>query len=416
MTDGVLTRRAVLATTSMQAATQRHMSAAVPPASSSTARFVRTANELVTVADALATAPWVAVDSESNSMFVHREQVCLLQLNVGGALFVVDPLALGVTSKETVAGPSEKLAALRPGLARSDRPLWVHGGEYDAAVLHRDFGFTLGGLFDTQQAASLLGFQKTGYGSLVEQFCGVTLSKKYATYDWATRPIADEALAYAIDDVVYLPILATAMMQAVNDADIADEVDVQNAVVTDSRWTTTFDPTRMWRIKDIDELDDNSLRALAKLYVWRHEVAAILDHPAGRLVNDEVLKWLARHRPKSVAELAKAKLKTALVQAHGETLVDAIASAQHDPVPRRVLPQKPPPAVLAREARLKAWRTQEAERRQQQEGRSIPLLLVLPPRALDHLAQHGANNLDAVPQLGRRRREHYGEALRALCA
>jgi hypothetical protein len=43
-------------------------------------------------------------------------------------------------------------------------------------------------------------------------------------------------------------------------------------------------------------------------------------------------------------------------------------------------------------------------------------LLVLPPRALDHLAQHGANNLDAVPQLGRRRREHYGEALRALCA
>jgi ribonuclease D len=172
----------------------------------------------------------------------------------------------------------------------------------------------------------------------------------------------------------------------------------------------------MWRMKYIDELDDNSLRAIAKLYVWRHEIAGLEDQPAGRLVNDEVLKWLARHRPKSVAELAKAKLKTTLVQAHGETLVDAIASAQHDPVPQRMLPPKPPPAVLAREARLKAWRTQEAERRQQQEGRSIPLLLVLPPRALEHLAQHGANDLDAVPQLGRRRRERYGETLRALCA
>lgn len=388
----------------------------VPPASSSTARFIRTADEFGVVVDALGKAPWVAVDSESNSMFVHREQVCLLQLNAGGALFVVDPLALGVTSKETIAGPSEKLAALRPGLARTDRPLWVHGGEYDAAVLHRDFGFTLGGLFDTQQAASLLGSPKTGYGSLVEQYCGVTLSKKYATYDWATRPIADEALAYAVDDVVYLPILAAAMVKAVHDADIVDEVAIQNAIVSDSRWTSVFDPTRMWRIKDIDELDDNSLRALAKLYVWRHEVAAIEDQPAGRLVNDEVLKWLARHRPKSVAELGKAKLKTALVQAHGQSLVDAVASAQHDPVPRRVVPPKPTAAVLAREARLKAWRTQEAERRQQQEGRPIPLLLVLPPRALEHLAQHGAKDLDAVPQLGRRRRERYGDALRALCA
>lgn len=391
------------------------MSAAVPPASSSTARFIRTADELGIVADALAKAPWVAVDSESNSMFVHREQVCLLQLNAGGALFVVDPLALSVTSKETIAGPSPKLAALREGLARTDRPLWVHGGEYDAAVLHRDFGFVLGGLFDTQQAASLLGYPKTGYGSLVEQFCGVALSKKYATYDWTTRPIADEALAYAIDDVVYLPILATAMVQAIRDADIEDEVAIQNTVVRDSRWTSTFDPTRMWRIKDIDELDDNSLRALAKLYIWRNDVAGIEDQPAGRLVNDEVLKWLARHRPKSVDELGKAKLKTALVQAHGQSLIDAIASAQHDAVPRRVLPPKPPPAVLAREARLKAWRTEEAARRQQQEGRPIPLLLVLPPRALEHLAQHGAVDLEAVPQLGRRRRERYGEALRALC-
>ena len=78
-----------------------------------------------------------------------------------------------------------------------------------------------------------------------------------------------------------------------------DEVAIQNAVVSDSRWTATFDPTRMWRIKDIDELDDNSLRALAKLYVWRHEVAAIEDQPAGRLVNDEVL-------PRSVTQMISA--------------------------------------------------------------------------------------------------------------
>lgn len=386
-----------------------------PPASSSTARFIRTTDELKDVVTALDQAPWVAIDSESNSMFVYREQVCLLQLNAGGAMFVIDPLALGVTSKETIAGPSQALALLRPGLARTDRPLWVHGGEYDAAVLRRDFGFVLGGLFDTQQAASLLGEAKTGYGSLVEQVCGVVLSKKYATYDWATRPILPAALDYAVDDVVYLPRVAEVMREAVQKAGIEDEVNVANAVVADSVWTTTFDETRMWRIKEVDDLDDNGLRAILKLYIWRNDAARDLDQPAGRLVNDEVLKWLARHRPKSMDDLRQAKLKTALVQSHGQALLDALASAQHDPVPRRPTSVRPPPAVQAREERLKGWRKQEAERRQQQEGRTIPLQLVLPARALEHLALHGATDLDAVPQLGRRRRERYGDALVALC-
>ncbi|HKP17587.1 MAG TPA: PfkB family carbohydrate kinase, partial [Gaiellaceae bacterium] len=39
-----------------------------------------------------AEAPWVALDTESNSMFVYRERMCLLQLNAGGRLFIVDTL------------------------------------------------------------------------------------------------------------------------------------------------------------------------------------------------------------------------------------------------------------------------------------------------------------------------------------
>lgn len=377
------------------------------------APMITTAEGLVDLAAALQTAPWVAIDSESNSMFVYREQVCLVQLNVGGALFVIDPLALGVTAKAT---PCQALAVLRPGLARADRPLWVHGGEYDAAVLRRDFELDLGGLFDTQQAASLLGYTKTGYGSLVEQLCGVALSKKYATYDWATRPLLPAALEYAIDDVVYLPRVAEVITQAVRDAGIEDEVHVANEVVASSLWTAAFDPSRMWRIKEVDALDDNGLRAIQKLSIWRNDAAAAEDQPAGRLVNDEVLKWLARHRPKTMDDLRQAKLKSALIQRHGQSLLDGIASAQHEPVPARPAFSRPPPHVQAREERLKSWRKQEAERRQQQEGRPIPLQLVLPARALEHLATHGATDLEAVPQLGRRRIERYGDALRATCA
>ncbi len=374
-------------------------------------RFIRRPDELAEVVTALEAAPWIAVDSESNSMFVYREQVCLLQLNAGGALFVVDPLALGVTAATT---PSLALAALRPALSKGDRPLWVHGGEYDAAVLRRDFAFDLGGLFDTQQAASLLGWTKTGYGSLAQEICGVTLSKQYATYDWATRPLLPDALTYAVDDVVHLPVIAETLRAAVKKADIEDEVAVANAVVASSVWTTHFDPERMWRIKEIEALDDNGLRALVKLYTWRNEAALAEDLPPGRMVNDEVLKWLARHRPKSLEELRQAKLKSAIVARHGQSLVEAIASAQSEPVPTKPVTVRPPAAIVAREERYKAWRRQEAERRQAAEGRPIPLQLVLPSRALEHLKLFGADDLTQVPQLGARRIERYGEALQKL--
>ncbi|HTM19216.1 MAG TPA: hypothetical protein VL172_01870, partial [Kofleriaceae bacterium] len=50
--------------------------------------------QLGEVAAAMAAAPWVALDTESNSMFVYRERICLVQINAGGRLFVLDPLAL----------------------------------------------------------------------------------------------------------------------------------------------------------------------------------------------------------------------------------------------------------------------------------------------------------------------------------
>ncbi len=367
---------------------------------------------LATVAAALAAAPWVALDSESNSMFVYREQVCLLQINAGGAFFVIDPLALGVVAGQT---PSAVLAPLRAELERIDRPLYLHGGEYDAACMRRDFGIAMGGVWDTQQAASLLGWPKTGYGSIVEALTGVVLGKAWATYDWATRPLHPEALAYAVDDVVYLPGIAETLKSAVAAADIEDEVAQANAVVAASEWNGGFDPGGMWRIRDANALGADGLRVLARLYAWRNAAAEAENLPAGRMVNNEVLLLVARHRPASLGELRKSRLKGFIVDRYGAALLEAIAQAPNDPAPLRREMLRMSPESQAREQRLKLWRREEAERRTRAEGRTVPLQLVLPARALEHLTLHGAADLVAVPQLGTRRSARYGDVLRGLC-
>jgi ribonuclease D len=355
------------------------------------------------VAAALAEAPWHALDTESNSMFVYRERVCLLQLNAGGRRFVIDTLALP-------NGP-EALKALAAPLQDRAKPTYVHGGEYDVGCLRRDYGIQLAGVWDSQQAASLLGWERTGYGAVVDRICAVALSKAYTQYDWATRPLDPLALQYAIDDVVYLPRVVEELQKVVAEVDIAEEVAIANAVVENSGWSGGFDPSGFWRLKGIRELPNQALPTLAAVWAWRDEVAKLRNIPPGRVVANDALLSLAHHAPTNFGSLKKTGVRSWVLAEHGDQLIELFKRVRETPgpVPPRPNPRDADEAERARENRLKDWRRAEAEKRK------VPLQLVLPARALDHLKQHGAGDLASVPQLGEKRARMYGDDLRRVC-
>lgn len=355
------------------------------------------------VGKALTEAPWHALDTESNSMFVYRERVCLVQINAGGQRFVIDTLALE-------PGPSA-LAALSGPLQDRTKPTYVHGGEYDVGCLRRDYGIQLAGVWDSQQAASLLGWERTGYGAVVERVCAVSLTKAYTQYDWATRPLDANALQYAIDDVVYLPRVVDELRRLAQEVDIVEELAIANAVVENSGWSGGFDPSGFWRLKGIRELPNQALPTLTALWAWRDGVAKIRDLPPGRVIANDAMLSLAHHAPTNFGSLKKLGLRSWLLADYGEQLIELFKQAREHPVP---VPPRPNPrdadeAERARENRLKEWRKAEAEKRK------VPLQLVLPARALDYLKQHGASRLEDVPQLGDKRARLYGDALRAVC-
>jgi ribonuclease D len=55
--------------------------------------IVTTPPQLAALLDVLSAQPAIAVDTEANSLYAYREQVCLIQFSVPGADYVVDPLA-----------------------------------------------------------------------------------------------------------------------------------------------------------------------------------------------------------------------------------------------------------------------------------------------------------------------------------
>lgn len=376
------------------------------------ATWITTRAGVTTLAEAMASAPWVALDTEANSMFVYQERTCLVQVNAGGQLFLIDPLAIDP------AGPdAATLAPLKPLLEDPARSVLLHGGEYDVGILKRDYGIAMTGVFDSQQAASLLGYEKTGYGTMVEHVCGVKLAKDHAQYDWGTRPLDPVAIQYAIDDVVYLPQVCERLRAEVHAADLDEELAIALRSVEDTTWSGGFDPAGLWRIKGVRDQPVQSLGVLYALYLWRDGIARAANKPPGRMINNELLLALARQAPTNFQLLKRMGVKGWFLSAHGEAFMDEVRRAQTNPpeLPPRPAHREVSPAEEDRERRLKDWRRSEAENRTKAENRNVPLQVVLPARALEHLKRHGAVDLTTVPQLGAKRSARYGEKLLQLC-
>ncbi len=354
---------------------------------------------------ALNRAPWIALDTESNSYFVYRERVCLIQINVEGSLFIIDPLAFDGSQLDPIA-------PLRNHLTDPAKTVYLHGGEYDVAVMKREYGIAMNGVFDTQQAASFLGWPKTGYQTAVQNICGVHLAKAHSQYDWGKRPLDSAAVQYALDDVIYLPKVARDLQMAVADADLVQEVELANtAVMAAAPHAPNFNPAQALGFKGAKDLNLDDTRRLVALHRWRDTVARRQDFPPGRLIANQALIALARQDPADMPALRRTRLQGKIVRTLGQSLLDCLEDARCTPQALPVRPSRERPSAIyrQRETDLKRWRSEESKRRE------VPLQVVLPTRVLTRLAASGANALESIAELGSKRVSLYGDRLRKLC-
>ena len=312
----------------------------------------------------------LALDSESNSGFVYEERLCLLQINDGTEIWLVDLLAL--------AADRGALDPIRDCLEDPGIEVQLHGGEFDVGCLKRDYGIELRGVWDTQQAASYLGWEKTGYGAVVERVCEVVLPKAHTRSDWSRRPIGRDELEYAINDVRYLPAIAEALRREVRQSDLEEEVMIACQTVEQATWNGGFRPEAFWSLKGVRHLTDESKAVLMALYNWREAIARQLDLPPGRTMNNELIVALARNPPRRLDDLRRLGIPRRVTERWSADLLSVIEQARRNPPalpPAR--PRRPHDRqVQKRGERLKKWRRSEAERRE------VPMQVVLPVAAV----------------------------------
>ncbi len=245
-------------------------------------QLVDTPEKMEAVLPHLRKAPEVALDVEADSLYHYFEKICLIQLATRSHIFVVDPLA------------GLPLPALLDVLKR--KLLIIHGADYDLRLLFREFGFKPARLFETATAARLIAEPNIGLAALVERFFSVKLPKDARKQDWSSRPLREEMVAYAGNDVRYLPALKDALesrLQALGRlAWLAESC--EQIVAAALLEKAMPDPDREWRFKGTSALRGQALALARALWYWREEEAKKSDRPPFKVVGNHTLLELAQ--------------------------------------------------------------------------------------------------------------------------
>ena len=366
--------------------------------------LVDTADALDEMLSRMMSEPAVAVDTESNSLYVYSERVCLLQFSVPGEDFLVDSLAI-----EDLSCLGELLS--EPGIEKV-----FHAAEYDVMVLRRDFGFEFANLFDTMIASRILGWPRYGLGNLLEEHFGVQTNKRMQRTNWGQRPLTPEQLEYAQMDTHFLLSLRARQFETLSAENRLDEARSAFDRVAQSTWSgRPFDPEGFWRIKGTRNLDDTSRAVLRALYIYRDQRAQSLDRPPFKVLSDRALLDLSQQIPRSLSELGRVRgLPRRLPHKARRRLLSIIEQSLHDDPPERpetMANNRSDRKEVERYEALRRWRNQRAE------GRGVEPDVILSNRTLHILAHESPTSLEGLVATGALsdwERQKYGREIVAL--
>jgi ribonuclease D len=345
----------------------------------------------------------VAIDTESDSLYAYHEKVCLIQISIPNADFLIDPLA-----------PID-LQPLAPLLADANVQKVFHASEYDVMCLRRDFGFTFHNLFDTMWAARILGWPRVGLGDILQEKFGITLDKKWQRHNWGQRPIEPAALAYAQFDTHYLLRLREVQLRELQETDRLVEAREVFTDLSRAKYNGhAFSPDDMWSIKGVWDLEGRAQAILRQLVVLRDREARRQNRPAFKIIGDRTLLQLAERAPHALDEMNGIEgMTTGQRQRYGAALLEAVARGRKDAVPTPPHRTQFDPVISARYEALRAWRKQVAAQR------GVEPDVIVNNAVLMELAQRRPRTFEALPTLpwfGEWRRNTYGPDLLQVLA
>jgi ribonuclease D len=235
--------------------------------------------------------------------------------------------------------------------------------------------------------------------------------KRIQRADWSLRPLNEEALSYAVGDVIHLFALQDALeerLQTLGRSAWSAEECVRQ---TEVRYTLPDPVAAVFAMKESHGMDGRALAVLSALQEFREGQGRRLDRPPAYILSAAVMGAIALAPGLPLEKQPELSQGTLRRFEHG--ILAAVRKGIDGPLLERPAPQfparaRPSTSQVKRLANLKLWRTAEAKTLE------VDASMVWPMRSLERLAREPGTLTDEQysSEVRAWQREQFSESLR----
>lgn len=219
----------------------------------------------------------IAVDLEfDKNHYRYGFNLCLIQIYDEKTCFLIDPLAKGIDLNslfDVFRNPAiEKL---------------VFAFGEDIRLLHH-LGCKAQNILDLAIVRSLLDYPPSSLSNMLASVLGMETDKKLQKSNWFKRPLSEEQIKYAADDVLHLFDLKTALMTEAEKADRLDWIAQENAIFNTAEYEDNSEEINV-KLKDKKMLNAFEWFIVEGILIWREKIAKAVKKPSYQIMHKDLI-------------------------------------------------------------------------------------------------------------------------------
>lgn len=276
-------------------------------------QFIQQQTDLNQVLSRMAHSSVYALDTEFIKVDTLWPKLGVFQINVDNHVYLLD-------------GTTLDLSAFWQHIFKAKLNIFHACSEDIDLIYHYTQTKSIHNVFDTQVGMSFLGHGlQVSYQNALKQMLDVDIDKDQTRSNWLARPLSDEQLLYAANDVVYLGQLSDKIKEDLNAKSLFDFAfeDCQN--LTHEIGLDT--PTELL-YQDVGNYRHSrrQLMQLQQLMVWREGIVKALNQPRSFILKPSSMMDLVEKNPKNMFQLSQVKdIRSSTVRDYGKTILDLLS-------------------------------------------------------------------------------------------
>ncbi|OEC92314.1 ribonuclease D [Acinetobacter sp. YK3] len=275
-------------------------------------QFIQQQQDLAVLLSQMEQCSVYALDTEFIKVDTLYPKLGVCQINLNGQILLLDGAALDLTS-------------FWPKIFAAQQNIFHACGEDIDLIYHYADQKPLNNVFDTQIAMAFLGHGlQVSYQNALKTCLNIDIEKDQTRSDWLARPLSQEQMSYAANDVLYLTKLADTLKNDLKVKGLYQYVleDCQNLTKEIAMETPLAE-----LYTDIGNYRHSrrELMQLQQLSIWREQITKALNQPRSFILRNGTMIDLVEKNPRNTFQLAKIKdIRPNVVREHGKTILDLL--------------------------------------------------------------------------------------------